>query len=190
MQLLWRYPLADERYVSESAWEHAILDVCPFHPEGGCGVEKLGSYPRAEPAGARIPRWWCPKQRASISLLPSFFAARLSGTLAAVEDIVAAVERAGGLAAAVDVVHPPDADDAIGLVCALRSMRRRVRAVRAALLAIATLMPERFAGVLPTLAAFRAVLARERVLVTLRELCEQTLSALPVPLGFRTRASA
>ena len=109
VQLLWKYPLADERYVSESAWEHAILDVCPFHPDGGCGVEKLGSYPRVEPVGVRIPRWWCPKQRASVSLLPSFLAARLSGTLAAVQDIVAAVERAGSIAAAVDVVHPPDA---------------------------------------------------------------------------------
>lgn len=190
MQLLWKYPLADERYVSESAWEHAILDRCPFHPEGGCRVEKLGSYPRVEPPGVHIPRWWCPKQRASISLLPSFLAARLSGTLATVEDIVAAVERAGSVAAAVDVVHPPDADDPIGLACALRSMRRRVRAVRAALLAIATLMPERFAGVMPTLAAFRAALARERVLVTLRELCARHLAALPVPLGFGARASA
>ena len=189
MQLLWKYPLADEQYVTDSAWKEAILDGCPFHPEGGCGVEKLGSYPRAEPVGVRIPRWWCPKRRASISLLPSFLAARLSGTLAAVEDVVAAVEQAGSVAVAVDAVHPPEADDAIGLVCALRSMRRRVRAVRAALLAIATLMPERFAGVAPTLAAFREAVAGERVLVALREIAERYLSSLPVPLGFHARAS-
>jgi hypothetical protein len=189
VQLLWKYPLADERYVTDSAWKEAILDGCPFHPEGGCGVEKLGSYPRAEPVGVRIPRWWCPKQRASISLLPAFLAARLSGTLDAVEDVVVAVEQAGTIAAAVDVVHPPGAEDAIGLVCALRSIRRRVRAVRAALLAIATLMPERFTGVAPTLAAFREALAGERVLVTLREVAERYLSALPVPLGLRARAS-
>ncbi len=189
MQLLWKYPLADERYVSEGAWKYAILDVCPFHPEGGCGVEKLGSYPRAQPVGVRIPRWWCPKRRASISLLPVFLAAQLCGTLDAVEDVVAAVEQAGSVAAAVDAVHPPEADDAIGLVCALRAMRRRVRAVRAALLAIATLMPERFAGVAPTLAALREALAGERVLVTLRQIAERHLSALPVPLGFHARAS-
>jgi hypothetical protein len=189
VQLLWKkYPLADGRYVTESAWESAILDGCPFHPEGGCGVEKLGSYPRVEPAGVRIPRWWCPKQHASFSLLPAFLAARLSGTLAAVEDVAAAVEQAGSVAAAVDAVHPPEADDAIGLACALRSMRRRVRAVRAALLAIATLMPERFAGVAPTLAAFREALGGGRVLVTLRQVAEQHLAALPVPLGFRARA--
>lgn len=187
MQLLWKYPLADEQYVTDTAWKEAILAVCPFHPEGGCGVEKLGSYPRVEPVGVRIPRWWCPKQRASISLLPAFLAARLSGTLSAVEDVVAAVEQAGSVAAAVDVVHPPEAEDAIGLECALRSMRRRVRAVRAALLAIATLMPERFEGVAPTLATFREALSCGRVLVTLREVAERHLAALPVPLGFRAR---
>jgi hypothetical protein len=189
VQLLWKYPLADERYVTDRAWEEATLGHCPFHPEGGCGIEKLGSYPRVEPAGVRIPRWWCPKRRASISVLPAFLAARISGTLAAVEDVVAAVEHAGGVAAAVDAVHPPEAEDAVGLVSALRSMRRRVRAVRAALLAIATLMPERFAGVAPTIAAFREALAGGRVLVRLREIAERHLSALPVPLGFHARAS-
>jgi hypothetical protein len=189
VQLLWKCPLSDERYVSESAWEHAILDSCPFHPEGGCRLEKLGTYARVRPTGVRIARWWCPKQRASISLLPSFLAARISGTLAAVEDVVAKVEDAGSVAAAVDAVHPPDDDDAVGLVCALRSMRLRVSAVRAALLAIATLMPERFAGVRPTLASFRERLGVDRVLVVVRELAERHLGALPVPLGFRARAS-
>jgi hypothetical protein len=156
-------------------------------------VQKLGSYRRVAPSGVRVPRWWCPKQRASISLLPSFLAARLSGTLAAVEDVVTAVERAGGISAAVDAVHPPDAEQAIGLAGALRSMRRRVRAVRAVLIAIATLLADRFAGISPTLAAFREALAVDLarssagVLVTLREVAERHLGALPVPLGFRTR---
>ena len=189
MQLPWKSPLADEHYVTQRGWENAILDACPFHPEGGCGLERLGSYGRVEPAGVRVPRWWCPKQRASISLLPSFLAARLSGTLASVEQVVNAVEAAGGISAAVDTVHPPDVEEAVGLVCALRSIRRRVRAVRAALLAIATLMPERFTGVGPTLSAFREALGSSDVLVTLRALAERHLGALPVPLGFRARAS-
>ncbi len=188
VQLLWKCLVSDEQYVSESGWESAILDDCPFHPEGGCGLERLGTYTRVEPVGVRVARWWCPKRRASISLLPSFLAARLSGTLAAVEDVVVKVEAAGGVAAAVDALHPPDAADAIGLVCALRSIRRRVAAIRAALLAIATLMPDRFAGVLPTLGSFRARLGTERVLVALRDLAERHLRALPVPLGFGARA--
>jgi hypothetical protein len=189
VQLLWKCPLSDERYVSERAWESAILDSCPFHAEGGCGVERLGTYARVAPAGARVPRWWCPKAGASISLLPSFLAARLTGTLAAVESVVAAVESAGGVAAAVDAVHPPDAAHAIGLAGAVRSIRRRVAAVRAALLAIATLMPERFVGVAPTLASFRAALGVERVLVVVREIAARHLGALPVPLGLRARGS-
>ena len=90
VQLLWKCPLSDERYVSERAWESAILDSCPLHPEGGCGLERLGTYARVAPAGARVPRWWCPKAGVSISLLPSFLSARLSGTLAEVEAFVAA----------------------------------------------------------------------------------------------------
>lgn len=187
--MFWKCPLSDERYVSERAWERAILDNCPFHPEGGCRVERLGSYARVAPAGARVPRWWCPRQRASVSLLPSFLAARLSGTLDEVEDIVVAVEAAGGVSRAVDAVYPPDADDAIGLSSALRSIRRRVAAVRAALLAILTLMPERFAGLPPTIAALREALGVERALVELRAIAARHLGALPVPLGFRARAS-
>jgi len=184
------YPLTDERYITERAWEDAILDECPFHPEGGCGLEKHGSYGRVEPPGVRVPRWWCPRQRTSISLLPSFLAARLPGTLADVERVVDAVEAAGSVAAAVDVVHPPEAPDAIGLVCAMRSIRRRARAVRAALLAIATLMADRFAGVGPTLAAFRVALGRDDVLVALRAIASRHLHALAAPLGLRARGSA
>lgn len=191
MQVFWKCPLTDERYVTQRAWEGAILDGCPFHPEGGCGLEKLGTYERVEPPGARIPRWWCPKQRESVSLLPSFLAARLTGTLEDVERVVTAVEAAGGVTAAVEVVHPPDAPEPIGLVGALRSIRRRVRAVRAALVATATLLPEHFAGVAPTLAAFRDALGVSAgvVLVRLREFAERHLGALPAPLGFRARAT-
>ena len=71
----------------------------------------------------------------------------------------------------------------------MRSIRRRVRAVGAALVAIATLLPERFAGVLPTLAAFRAAFGGGAVLLRLRELAERHLGSLPAPLGFRARAS-
>lgn len=120
-------------------------------------------------------------------MLPSFLAARLRGTLADVERVVGTVEAAGGIAAAVDAIHPPDAEEPVGLAGALRSIGRRVRSVRAALLAIVTLLPERFAGLRPTLAAFRELLGGGVVLVRLRELAARHLGSLPAPLGFRAR---
>lgn len=47
--------------------------------------------------------------------LPSFLAARLSGTQDEVEAVVSAVEQEGGVAAALETVHPADADGALGL---------------------------------------------------------------------------
>lgn len=181
---------AADRYVADREWERAVLCECPVHPHGGCGLRKLGTYLRVAPAGARIARFWCPLGRISISLLPAFMAARLSGTLDEVEAVVDAAEQAGSVAAAVEVVHPAGAARPTGMVCALRSIRRRVRAVRAALLALVTLLPERFAGIAPTLEAMRAALGTARVLVAARELIRQHLRALPAPLGFRARAGA
>lgn len=129
MQLSWKVPVADDRYVADRAWERAVLCACPMHAEGGCGLQRLGSYARVSPAGARVARWWCPVARKSISLLPEFLAARLSGTLDEVEAVIAAVEQAGGVTAALETVHPAEAEDAIGLQGALRSVRRRVSAV-------------------------------------------------------------
>jgi hypothetical protein len=190
MQLAWKGPVADDRYVADRAWERAVLCACPLHPEGGCGLQRLGTYGRVSPAGARVARWWCPVARKSISLLPEFLAARLSGTLDEVEAVVAAVEQAGGVTAALEAVHPADAEDAVGLQGALRSMRRRVGAVHAVLLAIITLLPEHFAGVMPTITGLRAALSTRRVLVALRELAAQHLHALPTPLGFAARVRA
>lgn len=187
MQLLWKGPVADDRYVADRAWERAALCACPLHPEGGCGLQRLGTYGRVAPAGTRVARWWCPVARKSISLLPAFLAARLSGTLDEVEAVVSAVEQAGGVTAAVESVHPAEAAGAIGLQGALRSMRRRVRAVQAALLAVITLMPERFAGVTPTIEGLRVALCTDRVLVALRELAARHLPALQAPLGFAAR---
>jgi hypothetical protein len=190
MQIPWKSPVADDRYVADRAWGRAELCACPFHPEGGCGLQRLGTYGRVAPAGTRVARWWCPIARKSISLLPEFLAARLSGTLDEVESVVAAVEQAGGVARALETVHPAEAEDPIEPQGALRSMRRRVRAVYAALLAIITLMPERFAGVTPTLAGLRRALSTERALVSLREVAARHLPALPTPLGLSARARA
>lgn len=186
VQTLWKGIVADEVYVSRRAWQFAILDACPLHPAGGCGVERLGSYPRLWPKGCRIPRFWCPLASCSISLLPESLAAGIRGPLDAIETAAEAVESVG-ITASVDAIFPPDADDAIGLVAATRALRRRSRWVRAVLAAIITLMPDRFVGVAPTLTAMRAALGVERVLVMLRSIAETHLDALARPFGFRAR---
>jgi hypothetical protein len=182
--------IAADGNVADRAWERVVLCECPFHPQGGCGLRKLGTYGRVRPEGVRVARLWCPQARRSVSVLPAFLSAQMSGTLDAVEATVLAVERTGSIAAAVEQVHPADAERAIGPVCARRSVRRRLRAVRAALLAVVTLVPERLRGVAPTITALREALGTERVLVAVRGLLERHLGALPTPLGFRNRVSA
>lgn len=189
MQILDRKACAAEAYVAQRQWERTVLCSCPFHPEGGCGLERLGSYPRVAPAGARVARFWCPQERASISVLPAFLAARLVGTLDEVEAVVDTVTETGSVSAAAEAVHPADAPTPLSYEAAIASVRRRARALHAVLLAAITLLPSRFAGLVPTLASFRERLGVSRVLVTLRTLSEPIIAALPVPLGVRRRSN-
>ena len=130
-----------------------------------------------------------PAGGASVSVLPAFLAARLVGSLDDVEAVVDAVVATGSVAQAAEAVHPADAPEPLSYEAAIASVRRRVRAVRAVLLAAITLLPAHFGGLLPTLAAFRERLGATRVLVTLRMLAEPIIAALPVPLGVRRRSS-
>lgn len=187
MQVVWDYPEADEAYVSGQAWEKANLEQCPYHPGSGCRPVRHGTYPRVSPAGTRVARWKCPKASATISLLPSFLAAKWSGTLEAIEDAVATVEEVG-MGAAVEALRPSTAEDAIGLSGAWRWTRRRVVAVHAVLLALVTLLPGLFEGVAPTVLAVRAHLGTTRALRQVRRLLGKHHEAVVVPLGFLARA--
>jgi hypothetical protein len=180
--------LTSKQYVTQQAWRTATLERCPLHPEGGCGLGGHGSYPRVRPAGIRVARLRCPKAGVTISLLPDFLAARLSGTLAEVEQAVEAAERAKSLEGAAGRARPADVSDAVTLPSALRWLRRRLSPVRTALLALVTLLPELF-GCAPTIAGLRERLGVSSVLIALRARAEQQLGALEAPLGFRARAA-
>jgi hypothetical protein len=162
------------------------LEQCPFHPLGGCGAIRHGSYGREHPSGLRVPRWLCPVAGKTISLLPAFVAAGLRGTLAQVEASVDAVERTGSIAAAAEELRPADAERAVTSISAARWVRRRLHAVRAALLTLVTLLPELF-GCAPTLDALREHLGVPDVLVTLRRLGAAHLGALGPPFGVCAR---
>lgn len=184
---MWNPPIADDRYVSDRAWERAVLERCPFHPSGSCGLLRHGSYPRARPAGARVARFLCPVRGETISLLPAFLASRLPATLDEIEAVVEAVEAAPSIAVAAEATRPADAGRAVTSISAARWVRRRLRPILAALIALVTLLPELW-GCAPTLAALRARLGQARVLVMLRELGRAHLHALSPPLGLHARA--
>jgi hypothetical protein len=136
----------------------------------------------------RVARLRCPKAGLTISLLPDFLAARLSGTLTEVEQAVEVAEVAGSREQAAGQVRPADEEGAVTLPSALRWLRRRLLPVRAALLGLVTLLPE-LLGCAATLAAVRERLGVQEALVVLRALGERALPALAAPLGFRARAA-
>jgi hypothetical protein len=178
VQLRHRTTLTSEQYVTQKAWRQARLEVCPRHPGGGCGFARHGAYPRLDPHGMRVARWYCPDAQVTFSLLPDFLSARLSGSLDEVERAV--VESEGrSVESAAQVVRV----DEIELPGAVRWLRRRRRRVRAALLALITAMPGRL-GAVGEVRAIRAVLGTDRALVALREIGAAHLPALPHPLGF------
>ena len=100
------------------------------HPEGGCGFARHGTYERMEPPGTLIARWYCPEAHKTFSLLPDHLAARFPGTLARLEEVVAAAEQTSTRAEAADRLRPDD----VTLPSALRWIDRRLRLVRTVLL--------------------------------------------------------
>jgi hypothetical protein len=72
---------------------------------------------------------------------------------------------------------------------ALRWLARRRRGVRAALVALITVMPGQL-GTVAEVRAVREVLGTERALVALRALAGDRLAVLEAPLGFCRRRSA
>jgi len=182
VQLRFESALTGEQYVSQQGWRHASLARCPLHPEGGCGFARHGTYARRSPPGTRIARWYCPRGHRTFSLLPDCLAARLSGTLAEVEAVVGAVERAKSLEAACVRLRPD-----IELPGVLRWVRRRVQAVHASLNTLKGLLPERFGGCPPRLGAFAEHLGVAALLPALRQIAAPYLKFLVAPLGLRPR---
>jgi len=168
-----------ETYVTEEGWRKASLKSCPNHPEGGCGFARHGTYPRVEPPGVKVARWYCARSQMTFSLLPDCLAVRLSGSLHEVEQVVVAVELGTSIEAAAAKLRPD-----ITLPSALRWTRRRIVPVRAAMLAIVTLFPLDFAGAHPTVLDLRRCLGRPDVLVALRGHERMQLSHVSYPLGF------
>ena len=96
-----------------------------MHPEGGCGYARHGTYERKRPAGMYVARWYCRPAHTTLSLLPQFMAARLPGTVAELEEVVAVAEQARSLEQAANELRIDD----VALASAMRWVRRRVASV-------------------------------------------------------------
>lgn len=186
MQIPLRTASSVEVYITNREWREARLSACPVHPSGGCSFARHGTYARVTPRGLRVARWYCPEGHRTFSLLPDFLAARLPGLLTAIEDTVIAAGLAKSVEAAADALRGDD----VTLPSGVRWLRRRVRAVQAALDAVSprgqTAPPTALARC-SALQTERAVLDHGPLLLGLRRsLSPQVLYTLPVPLGFRS----
>jgi hypothetical protein len=180
-----------EEYVAQNYWLKVVLDHCPLHPKGGCGMKKLGYYWRTYPVLLGLARWYCFLGHMTFSLLPDFLASRVPGTLNEVEDAVLAYETAPTVADAADAMRRPDVDDGrknpITLEATVGWLWRRARLVHAALLAVTGIYPVLFSGCPASILALQKQLATDSVLVALRGIAALHLASLPPPLGFGPR---
>ena len=191
VQLRFNTGLTGEQYVTRELWRQARLDRCPLHPRGGCGFTRHGTYQRKSPAGTYIARWYCRLGHQTFSLLPDHLAARFPGTLAEIERVVAAAERASSVQACADALRP----DPVSLPSAMRWVRRRLARVHALLPIVVAMVPQHLQGCAPTIEALHERLvvesatgsAMDSALVRLRDLLSVHLAALAYPLGFRHR---
>ena len=178
LQLPFPTGLTGDQYVAARAWRNAKLERCPKHPRGGCGFARHGTYSRKTPRGVRVARWYCPQSRITFSLLPDCLAARLPGTLDALEAVVVHGENAPSLVAAADHLR----SGTTNLPGAMRWIRRRERLVHRSLTMAAELRPIPFAPGILGLGALRRHLDTDRALVAVRR---RVAPELPAPLGFR-----
>lgn len=179
MQVRLATPTTSEDYVTGKLWQHATLNVCPWHPKGGCGFARHGTYERVKPANTRVARWYCPTAHRTVSALPDCLASHRSGTLDECEAVVRTLESAASVEGACQVLRTD-----IELPGALRYVTQLVRDIYQALTGIKGLFPLRFTQE-PTLQGFSQVLdSSDSLLMDLRLIASPFLAQLPTPLGF------
>ena len=130
-----------------------------------------------------MARYYCRLGHVTFSLLPDCLASRLSSSLDEVEQVVAAVEAAGGSVRAV----APELRPEIGTQGAERWVRRRLRGVAATLTTVVGLLPVLLAGKERSIQGLRAALEQTRALAGLRKAASPYLGQLPPPVGFGPR---
>jgi len=175
MQYRYCVNVSASEYKRLKLHEKAVLNRCPIHPEGGCGMRKHGNYTRRWPIELKIPCWYCRKAHTLISLLPDFLPSRLSGTMKDVEEVVLEAQKYPSLESAAENIRPD-----IELPGAVRWLRRRIQYVAQILI--------RGAGILPqfgfkNLKQLQNIFKIDFVLPYLRKILETHLHKLPHIIG-------
>jgi len=171
-------PSTSEVYITDKLWQRATLIACPWHPDGGCGFARHGTYRRVKPADTYVARWYCPTARHTVSALPDFLASHRSGTLDECEAVLCTVESAASIESACW-----DLRNEIELPGVLRYVARLLRDIYRALSAIKGLFPLLITCE-PNVTDFSVLLDTPSVLMQLRSIASQFLPQLPTPLGF------
>ena len=173
----------DREYVNKKGHKDATLSSCPNHPDESCAFHRHGTYSRKTPYGeALIVRYYCRESHQTFSLLPTFFAARMPGTLAQLEGAAAELERDGADWQEVRKVHGNGYIDDSSV---RRWARRRLLHVRVFLTLVMGLFPQPFEGCQPTLESVRGRLRGDCFLVSARSLCSEYMQSLPTPVGLK-----
>jgi hypothetical protein len=183
VQLRLATKLTCEDYINQQAWREAAVESCPWHPRGMCGFRSHTHYVRKDPAGLVIRRWYCAQAHQTVSLLPDFAAARISGTLTGIEDVAVQFEQAlkcGATAGEAAQLLRPDIESQ----GALRWVRRRLQWVHAALVLLVGCAPELLTQGELTIRAVQNVLHTQQVLVQVREIAAPHLPFATAPVGF------
>lgn len=181
MQIRYPIDLTVDEYIEQKSWERAKLDHCPFHPNGGCGFARHGTYSRKFPTHCLVVRYYCPDAHQSISLLPDFFASRLPGTLDEAEHAVNIAEASSSQEEAAFILRPE-----ISLPSGLRWLRRRLKYVDEVLTILKGLLVTECPA---ELHSFRKVYRTKNVLTRLRGIARDYLQSLPPIVGFGPRPS-
>lgn len=180
VQVRLRTELTAEQYISGEQWCNAKFWPSELQP--GRGFRRHGTYSRRKPTGLHIARWYNRQKHVTVSLIPDFAAARVSSSLAEIENVVDEVERTR---ADMSLEHiAASLRPELVLPSAVRWLRRRVRWVDVALRTLKSLAADKLTDCTLSLAAFRLRLNVGCVLVQAREITAKNLGRFPAPVGF------
>lgn len=177
MQIRYAADLSVDEYIAQKAWEKAMLEKCPLHPEGGCGFSRHGTYKRKYPKLLKIARWYCETGHHTFSMLPDFLSSRLPGLLHEVENVVSEVEKSKTQAAVAEKIRLD-----INLPGVFRWLRLRLSLVKISLELLINFFPSIF-KCQPRLTSFQSILNTDYALPKLREIAKDYLYILPHPIG-------